>query len=79
MSVFRDLPYRSYGSVLRAIHKNTKRNVAIKLIPVESDLKELYKEIEILRSCKSDHIVRYYGSYCKDKDLWVRFAIFYNL
>ena len=62
---------RSYGSVFKALHKSTQRTVAIKIIPVETDLQDLMKEISILKSCRSDYIVRYYGSYYKDNDLWV--------
>ena len=62
---------RSYGSVFKAQHKSTQRTVAIKIIPVETDLQDLMKEISILKSCRSDYIVRYYGSYYKDNDLWV--------
>lgn len=29
------------------------------------------KEITILKECNSDYIIRYYGSYYKDGDLWV--------
>ena len=30
------------------------------------------KEITILKECRNDFIIRYYGSYYKDGDLWVR-------
>ena len=29
------------------------------------------KEITILKECNSDYIIRYYGSYYKEGDLWV--------
>ena len=61
----------SYGSVFKAVHTSTKITVAIKIIPVETDLTPLMKEIKILKTCKSDYIVRYYGSYYKDSDLWI--------
>lgn len=61
----------SYGSVFKAVHKSTKKVVAIKIIPVESELEELMNEISILKSCRFDFVVRYYGSYYKDNDLWV--------
>ena len=61
----------SYGSVVKALHKRANRLVAIKIVPVDSDLNELIKEISILKSCKSEYIVRYYGSYYKNNDLWV--------
>ena len=68
-----DVRFRSYGSVLKAIHRKTGRTVAIKLVPVEAELKELTREIEILKSCQNRHIVRYYGSYFKKGELWVMF------
>lgn len=45
--------------------------VAIKVVPVDTDIQELMQEISILKSCRSDYIVRYYGSYYKDNDIWV--------
>lgn len=33
------------------------------------------KEISILKDCKSDYIIRYYGSYYKDENLWVSHAL----
>ena len=65
------LENRSYGSVFKAVHVNTNRVVAIKIIPVESNMSALMQEIKILKSCKSDFIVSYYGSYYKEGDLWV--------
>lgn len=42
------------------------------LVPVESDLQEIVKEISIMKQCDSPYIVRYFGSYFKDADLWVK-------
>ena len=64
--------YRSYGAVWKARHKRSNRIVAVKIIPAESDLNDLMKEITILKECKSDFVIRYYGSYYKEGDLWVR-------
>ncbi|XP_030635869.1 serine/threonine-protein kinase 4-like [Chanos chanos] len=61
----------SYGSVFKAHHKETGEIVAIKQVPVESDLQEIIKEISIMQQCNSPHVVRYYGSYFKDSDLWI--------
>lgn len=61
----------SYGSVFKAIHKDTSEIVAIKQIPVESDLQEIIKEISIMQQCDSPHVVKYYGSYFKNTDLWI--------
>ncbi|NP_001090317.1 serine/threonine kinase 4 L homeolog [Xenopus laevis] len=61
----------SYGSVYKASHKETSQIVAIKQIPVESDLQEIIKEIAIMQQCDSPHVVKYYGSYFKNTDLWI--------
>ncbi|XP_055378323.1 serine/threonine-protein kinase 4 [Condylostylus longicornis] len=61
----------SYGSVYKALHKESSSVVAIKLVPVESDLHEIIKEISIMQQCDSPYVVRYYGSYFKQYDLWI--------
>ncbi|XP_001360747.3 serine/threonine-protein kinase hippo [Drosophila persimilis] len=61
----------SYGSVYKALHKESCSIVAIKLVPVESDLHEIIKEISIMQQCDSPYVVRYYGSYFKQYDLWI--------
>ncbi|KAK5873119.1 hypothetical protein PBY51_013761 [Eleginops maclovinus] len=61
----------SYGCVFKAHYKETGEIVAIKQVPVESDLQEIIKEISIMQQCNSPHVVRYYGSYFKNSDLWI--------
>ncbi|XP_043944925.1 serine/threonine-protein kinase 4 [Protopterus annectens] len=61
----------SYGSVFKAIYKETGQVVAIKQVPVESDLQEIIKEISIMQQCDCPHVVKYYGSYFKNTDLWI--------
>ncbi|XP_045884726.1 serine/threonine-protein kinase 4-like [Micropterus dolomieu] len=61
----------SYGCVFKANYKETGEIVAIKQVPVESDLQEIIKEIAIMQQCNSPHVVRYYGSYFKNSDLWI--------
>ncbi|KAJ8259585.1 hypothetical protein GJAV_G00171130 [Gymnothorax javanicus] len=61
----------SYGSVFKANYKETGEIVAIKQVPVESDLQEIIKEISIMQQCNSPHVVKYYGSYFKGSDLWI--------
>ncbi|XP_030581710.1 serine/threonine-protein kinase 4-like [Archocentrus centrarchus] len=61
----------SYGCVFKANYKETGEIVAIKQVPVESDLQEIIKEIAIMQQCNSPHVVRYYGSYFKNTDLWI--------
>ena len=62
---------RSYGSVYKAQHKETSQVLAIKQVPVDTDLQEIIKEISIMQQCDSPYIVKYYGSYFKNTDLWV--------
>lgn len=61
----------SYGSVFKALHKESGHVVAIKMVPFESDLSEIIKEISIMQQCDSPYVVRYYGSFFDQKDLWV--------
>lgn len=62
---------RSYGSVFKALHKESGQVLAIKQVPIDTDLQEIIKEISIMQQCDSPHVVKYYGSYFKDSDLWV--------
>uniref|UniRef100_A0A4W6BT00 Protein kinase domain-containing protein n=1 Tax=Lates calcarifer TaxID=8187 RepID=A0A4W6BT00_LATCA len=41
----------SYGCVFKANYKETGEIVAIKQVPVESDLQEIIKEISIMQQC----------------------------
>lgn len=61
----------AYGSVFKAIYKEAGQVVAIKQVPVESDLQEIIKEIAIMQQCDSPFVVKYYGSYFKNTDLWI--------
>ena len=61
----------SYGEVYSALDQRTGKMVAIKAIPIESDLTDIQKEIAILRKCRSPYVVSYFGSYEKDGDLWI--------
>ena len=58
--------------MFKAVHRETRNVVAIKMIPVENDLQSLRMEISILKTCKSPYIVKYLGSYLKDNNIWVR-------
>jgi len=61
----------SYGSVYKAIHKDSRQVLAIKQVPVDTDLQEIIKEISIMQQCDSPYVVKYYGSYFKNTDLWI--------
>jgi len=61
----------AYGSVYKALYKEAAEIVAIKQVPVESDLQEILKEIAIMQQCESKFVVRYFGSYFQDSNLWI--------
>lgn len=61
----------SYGTVFKARYIKKNRFVAIKIVNEIQDREDITKEINILKDCKSDYIIRYYGSYYKDDNLWV--------
>ena len=59
----------TYGSVFKAIHKESRQIVAIKQVSVNDDI---FKETEIMQQCDSPFVVKYYTSFFKDEDmLWV--------
>ena len=57
--------------MFQAIHKDSQQILAIKQVPVDTDLQEIIKEISIMQQCDSPYVVKYYGSYFKNTDLWV--------
>jgi serine/threonine kinase 3 len=61
----------SYGSVYKAYHRENGIEAAVKKIPIDSDLLDIVKEISIMQQCDSKNIVKYYGSYFKDNDLYI--------
>jgi len=63
----------AYGSVSKALHKKTGELYAIKMLSATSmaELDSIKKEIQILKLCDNEHIVKYYGSYFKDSNLWI--------
>eukprot|EP00045_Choanoeca_perplexa_P005803 m.48614 g.48614 ORF g.48614 m.48614 type:complete len:453 (-) comp13302_c0_seq1:90-1448(-) len=61
----------SYGSVHKALHKKSGQVMAVKIVPVDSDLQEIIKEISIMQQCDSPFVVKYYGSYFHGTDLWI--------
>ncbi|CAJ0754828.1 11103_t:CDS:10 [Entrophospora sp. SA101] len=64
----------SFGTVFKAIHKETNEVVAIKIIDLESsedDISEIQQEIALLSQCDSPFITRYYGSFIKGFKLWI--------
>jgi len=61
----------TYGQVWRGKNKKTGELVAIKIVPGEGDISALLCEADIQKDCEHNNIVRYLGSYEKDKQLWI--------
>ena len=61
----------SYGSVWRVTHNKTGKKYAVKRVGIDNDLEDLLLEIMFMKSCISDNIVRYYGSYVFGQELWI--------
>ena len=61
----------SYGSVWRGTHNKTGAQYAVKRVGIDNDLEDLQLEIQFMKSCRSDHIVRYFGSYVCGQELWI--------
>lgn len=64
----------SFGTVYKAIKKETKEVVAIKQIDLEDsddDISEIQQEIALLSQCDSPYITRYHGSFVKGFKLWI--------
>jgi serine/threonine protein kinase len=57
--------------VYLAKNKHTHEEVAVKVVPVEADLDDFMKEIDILKRCTSQYVVGYIGSFLRDPDLYV--------
>jgi len=53
------------------VHKPSGQAVAIKMVPIVGDLHNLLREIKIMRECQNEHIVKYFGSYVHEHDLWL--------
>lgn len=61
----------SYGSVHKGTYKATNHVVAIKKVPLDTDLIEIIREIKVLGENDHPNVVRYYGSYLKADRLWI--------
>lgn len=64
----------SFGTVYKAIHRETGTIVAVKQIDLEDsddDISEIQMEIAHLAQCDSDWVTRYYGSFVKGYKLWI--------
>ena len=58
-----------------ALDERANELVAIKKMRLLERVDSLMKEAELLKSCISRYIVRYYDAVMKDNELWVRNAL----
>lgn len=63
----------SYGAVHQARILRTGKLAAVKMIVMEDgeDFSDVENEIQILEECHHDNIVAYYGSFMKEKIMWI--------
>jgi serine/threonine kinase 3 len=60
------------GAVFRAVHRETKKVVAIKKMQVGvNNVTATVKEIKIMKDLKSAYTLKYYGCYNKDDAIWI--------
>ncbi|RKF74516.1 Germinal center kinase 1 [Golovinomyces cichoracearum] len=73
-SVLHELGSGSFGTVYKAIEKQTGEVVAIKHIDLESsedDIAEIQQEISVLRTCASPYVTQYKTSFLRGHKLWI--------
>ncbi|OLL22409.1 Serine/threonine-protein kinase svkA [Neolecta irregularis DAH-3] len=64
----------SFGSVFKAVDRQSGAVVAVKQIDLEAtdeDFSEIQSEINLLRACNSPYVTQYYGSFTKGYKLWI--------
>jgi len=64
----------SFGTVHKARHKDSGFILAIKIVDIDINNDEatsIKREIDILKRCKSDSIVNYFGSFTVNSQLWI--------
>ncbi|KAL1974907.1 hypothetical protein VTN31DRAFT_5111 [Thermomyces dupontii] len=64
----------SFGTVYKAIEKETGEVVAIKHIDLESsedDIQEIQQEISVLAACASPYVTQYKASFLRGHKLWI--------
>jgi hypothetical protein len=62
----------------KARHKATSEILAIKIVPIKDDIESKLKEINFMKNCRCDYIVRFYGYYIVEKKLWVNWIFLFS-
>lgn len=70
-----------FGEVFKGLFRATGKEVALKIMDIESDVdvKSVEEEVKLIKTCDSAHVVKYYGSYFKKDKLWVRIRLALDL
>jgi serine/threonine protein kinase len=66
---FGSLGQGASGFVEKAVHTPTKKIIALKVIPLQTNekvKKQILLELKTLHECDSDYIVKSYGAFIKD-------------
>lgn len=64
--------FRGYGAVFKAVHKETGFTLAIKTLALNgAGRSDLQKEIDILKKCRCNNVLSYYGSAVVKNEIWV--------
>uniref|UniRef100_A0A8D0C9R3 non-specific serine/threonine protein kinase n=1 Tax=Salvator merianae TaxID=96440 RepID=A0A8D0C9R3_SALMN len=63
----------TYGEVFKARNRETGKLAAIKIVKMEADddCLAIQQEIVMVKTCKHQNIVAYYGSYLRFNKLWI--------
>lgn len=69
--VTRRLGDGAYGSVYKAIHKDSQFVIALKTIRLSNNQEDFKNEIEILKKCRHKNIVQLYGCCLKTDEVWI--------
>ncbi|CAC5415953.1 STK24_25_MST4 [Mytilus coruscus] len=70
----KSLEKRAVGQVVRGMDNETRKNVAIKIVDLETSddkIKHMQTEILILSKCNSPFVFKYIGSFSKGHNLWM--------
>jgi serine/threonine kinase 3 len=66
-----ELGVGTYGRVFHGKVRTTGEDVAVKIIEIEESVQPLKREVDIMKECKNEFVVRYLGSYEKESALWI--------
>ena len=69
----KELAVGSFGTVYEALEKSSNKTIALKIIGLEEDesFEDLIVEIDILKRCQHKNIIGYYGTWLKQKELFI--------